>query len=64
MHLVDITMLNAYDIWLVKTTNPTLKKLEYREYAYNMSYQLLEKFGTITSSWDGNCGHSAVDRLD
>ncbi|XP_068235578.1 piggyBac transposable element-derived protein 4-like [Palaemon carinicauda] len=66
LHLIDIIMLDAYNIWLVKTSDPTCKILKFREFIYNVSYQLLEKYGTVTSSRLGRRGHppgEVPDRL-
>ncbi|XP_068250592.1 piggyBac transposable element-derived protein 4-like [Palaemon carinicauda] len=57
LDLIDITMLNAYNIWLVKTSDPTCKQLKFREFIFNVSYQLLENSGTVTSSRLGRRGH-------
>ena len=64
LHMVDVTMLNAYNIWLVKTTDPTARKLKFREFVYNVAYQLLEEFGTVTNSRHSHRGHRASERPD
>ena len=52
-HMIDITMLNAYNFWLVKKDVKPTKKLKLREFIYNVSYQLLEEFGQPTSNIKG-----------
>ncbi|CAL4159554.1 unnamed protein product, partial [Meganyctiphanes norvegica] len=49
-HVTDVTILNCYNIYLVKTGN---KKLKLREFQYNLVYQLLEKYGEIQTSEKG-----------
>ncbi len=51
-HLVDISMLNAYNIWLIiHESNPT-KKLMLREFLYNVALQLLE--GTVRTAYQSH----------
>ena len=64
LHMVDVTMLNTYNIWLVKNTDPTARKLKFREFVYNVAYQLLEEFGTVTNSRHSHRGHRASERPD
>ncbi|XP_066965649.1 piggyBac transposable element-derived protein 4-like [Macrobrachium rosenbergii] len=64
LHLIDIIMLNSYNIWLMKTSDPTCKKLKFREFIYNVSYQLLEDYGTVTNSRLGRRGHPPVEAPD
>lgn len=37
LHLVDVTMLNAYDIWVVRTTDPAVRKVKFREFVYKIA---------------------------
>ncbi|XP_066961476.1 piggyBac transposable element-derived protein 4-like [Macrobrachium rosenbergii] len=64
LQLIDIIMLNSYNIWLMKTSDPTCKKLKFREFIYNVSYQLLEDYGTVTNSRLGRRGHPPVEAPD
>lgn len=52
-HLVDISMLNAYNAWLVSRSDPTKHKPFFREFVYEVVYQLLAKYGTVTSTQKG-----------
>ena len=53
LHILDVTMLNAYNMWLVtKGIEPT-KKLKLREFQYNVAFQLLEEFGVIREQRQG-----------
>lgn len=45
-HIVDISMLSAYHMYLVKTG----KKPKFREFSYNVVYQFLEKYGIVTQT--------------
>lgn len=64
LHLVDVTMLNSYNIWMVRTTDPTVRKIKFREFVYKVAYQLLEELGTVTNSRHGLRGHRTPDRPD
>lgn len=62
-HLVDLTMLNAYNAWLVARYDPTKPKIKFRDFVYNVSYQLLEEHGTVTSLTRGRRSTMRPDRL-
>ncbi|KAK4308034.1 hypothetical protein Pmani_020242 [Petrolisthes manimaculis] len=49
----NITMLNAYNLWLVKKNIDPSKKPKLREFVYNVAYQLLEDFGEPTTNLKG-----------
>ncbi|KAK3890411.1 hypothetical protein Pcinc_005647 [Petrolisthes cinctipes] len=49
----DITMLNAYNLWLVKKNINPSKKPKLREFVHNVAYQLLEDFGEPTTNIKG-----------
>ena len=49
-HMIDITMLIAYNFWLVKREMDPSKKLKLREFIHNVPFQLLEEFGQPTST--------------
>ena len=63
MHLIDRTMLNAYNLWLVKVDMEPTKKLKLRDFVYNVSYQLLEEFGEPTSVNKGRPVEYMPDRI-
>ncbi|KAK3893235.1 hypothetical protein Pcinc_002921 [Petrolisthes cinctipes] len=42
LFIQNITMLNAYNLWLVKKNIDPSKKPKLREFVYNVAYQLLE----------------------
>ena len=58
-HMVDVTMLNAYNLWKVKTGG----NIPFRTFSYNVIKQLLAKFGTVQSSHSGRIMSSPPDRL-
>lgn len=58
-HIIDISMLNAYNMYLVKTG----KRPKLREFSYNVVYQLLEKYGTVAPIARGRRQTVGPDRL-
>ena len=62
-HLVDLTMLNADNAWLVIRYDRTKPKLKFREFVYNVSYQLLEQHSHVTSLTRGRRTTMRPDRL-
>lgn len=41
LHLVDVTMLSSYNIWMVRTTDPTVRKIKVREFVYKVTKMLI-----------------------
>ena len=62
-HLIDITMLNAYNIWLLKKEMCPTKKLKLRAFLYAVIFQLLEKFGEPRSCKRGHRHVPMPDRI-
>ena len=62
-HLVDISMLNAYNIWLATHESSPTKKLKLREFVYNVAIQLLERYGQPTRATVGRLPTGFPDRL-
>ncbi|XP_050722482.1 piggyBac transposable element-derived protein 4-like isoform X4 [Eriocheir sinensis] len=62
-HMIDITMLNAYNFWLVRHAMDPTKKLKLREFVYKVVYQLLEDFGQPTSNIKGPRHAPQPDRV-
>ncbi|KAK3894075.1 hypothetical protein Pcinc_002177 [Petrolisthes cinctipes] len=60
---IDITMLNAYNLWLVKKNIDPSKKPKLREFVYNVAYQLLEDFGEPTTNIKGRRPNPMPDRI-
>lgn len=63
-HLMDITLLNAYNIWMMKKDMCPTKKLKLREFQYAIIYQILEKFGEPTTNKKGHRHAPMPDRVN
>lgn len=57
-HLIDKTMLNAFNMWLVTHEATPTKKFKLHRFIYNAAMQLLEKYGELTPTITG---HRPVD---
>lgn len=44
-HLTDVMLLNVYNLYLFRSQ----KKLKFHEFAYTVVFQMLEKYGTMTT---------------
>ncbi|KAK3892069.1 hypothetical protein Pcinc_004038 [Petrolisthes cinctipes] len=62
-HLIDVSMLNAYNIWLIRKDIDPTKKPKLREFIYNVAYQLLEKYGQPTTNIKGRRHNPLPDRI-
>ena len=58
-HMVDVTMLNSYNLWKVKVGG----NMPFRTFSYNVITQLLAKFGTVQSTSTGRIMSNPPDRL-
>ena len=58
-HLTDITLLNAYNMYIENTG----KKSSLRLFSRNVVTQLLQKYGTLTSLRPGKQSTGQIDRL-
>ncbi|KAK3883833.1 hypothetical protein Pcinc_011867 [Petrolisthes cinctipes] len=63
LFIQNITMLNAYNLWLVKKNIDPSKKPKLREFVYNVAYQLLEDFGEPTTNIKGRRPNPMPDRI-
>ena len=63
LHLIDITMLNAYNFWLVKRDMDPTKKLTLGQFTYNVAFQLLEVYGQPRNLKKGRRATSLPDRV-
>lgn len=63
IHMVDVSMLNAYNIWLVRKDIQPTKKPKLREFVYSVAYQLREKYGQPTTTLKGRRPNSLPDRI-
>ena len=62
-HMIDITMLNAYNFWLVKREMNPSKKLKLREFIHKVAFQLLEEFGQPTNTINSRRHAPQPDRI-
>ncbi|KAK3863117.1 hypothetical protein Pcinc_031059 [Petrolisthes cinctipes] len=62
-HLKDVSMLNAYNIWLVRKDIEPTKKPKLHEFDYNVTYQLLEEYGQPTTNIKGRLPNPLPDRI-
>ncbi|KAK3878726.1 hypothetical protein Pcinc_016673 [Petrolisthes cinctipes] len=62
-HLIDVSMLNAYNIWLVRKDIEPTKNPKLREFVYNVANQLLEEYGQPTTNIKGRLPNPIPDRI-
>ena len=58
-HLVDVCVLNAYNMWLIRTG----ERMKLRNFSYKLVYQMLQKYGQIQSTIKGRKLVEVPDRL-
>lgn len=63
IHLIEITMYNAYNMWLTNVEIQPTKKIKLREFIWNVAYQLLQKFGEPRNSITGHSHVLLPDRI-
>ncbi len=62
-HLIDMTMLNAYNMWLATHEPTPTKRIMLRRFVYNTAMQLIEQYWQLTSATMGRHPAELPNRL-
>lgn len=62
-HLIDVSILNAFNLWLLRHESAPLKKLKLRVFLNAVCMQLLEEYGVPTKIRRGRCSVNMPDRV-